>query len=212
MSAKFQPTDVALIDRTVDGVALRTQATVGYVLDGGATDIQVPADAVDPNASMEELVTVLSPAMFRVAKSIVGDRALAEDVVQDALLRVWQHRDEYRGDAPLKNWVLRITHNCAVSALRKRRDDVRDPAVLPEGDAPVTADIERSVAGKAAIDDLWLALDRLDEVSRTIVVLREVERLSYEEISEVLNLPLPTIKTRLFRARRILSEHLKEWR
>jgi RNA polymerase sigma-70 factor, ECF subfamily len=193
-------------------VRLRIQATVGYVELGGATEVLAPADAVHPDASMEELVSILSPAMFRVAKSIVGDRALAEDVVQDALLRVWQHRADYRGDAPLKNWVLRITHNCAVSALRKRRDDVRDPAVLPEGEAPITSDIERSVAGRAAVDDLWLALDRLDEVSRTIVVLREVERLSYEEISEVLNLPLPTIKTRLFRARRILSDHLKEWR
>jgi RNA polymerase sigma-70 factor, ECF subfamily len=161
---------------------------------------------------MDELVQILSPAMFRVAQSIVCDRALAEDVVQDALLRVWQHRDDYRGDAPLKNWVLRITHNCAVSALRKRRDDVRDPAVLPEGEGTAASDIERSVAGRAAVDDLWLALDRLDDVSRTIVVLREVERLSYEEIAEVLNLPLPTIKTRLFRARRVLSEHLKEWR
>jgi RNA polymerase sigma-70 factor, ECF subfamily len=179
---------------------------------GGIAEVQAPADAVDPNASMEELVTILSPAMFRVAKSIVSDRALAEDVVQDALLRVWQHRDDYRGDAPLKNWVLRITHNCAVSALRKRRDEVRDPSVLPEGEAPVGSDIERAVAGRAAVDDLWLALDRLDEVSRTIVVLREVERLSYEEISEVLNLPLPTIKTRLFRARRVLSDHLREWK
>jgi RNA polymerase sigma-70 factor, ECF subfamily len=173
---------------------------------------QPPVDAVDPSASMDELVEILSPAMFRVAQSIVGDRALAEDVVQDALLRVWQHRDDYRGDAPLKNWVLRITHNCAVSALRKRRDDVRDPSVLPEGESPPGSDIERSVAGRAAVDDLWVALDRLDDASRTIVVLREVERLSYEEIAEVLNLPLPTIKTRLFRSRRILSEHLKEWR
>jgi RNA polymerase sigma-70 factor, ECF subfamily len=49
-------------------------------------------------------------------------------------------------------------------------------------------------------------------VSRSIVVLREIERMSYEEISEVLGLPLPTVKTRLFRARRTLSERLKEWR
>jgi RNA polymerase sigma-70 factor, ECF subfamily len=197
--------------------AIETQAAVGaaWAPPGAASTTFTnppPADAVDPDASMEELVAVLSPAMFRVAQSIVCDRALAEDVVQDALLRVWQHRDDYRGDAPLKNWVLRITHNCAVSALRKRRDDVRDPAVLPEVEGSPGSDIERSVAGKAAVDDLWIALDRLDDVSRTIVVLREVERLSYEEIAEVLNLPLPTIKTRLFRARRVLSEHLKEWR
>ena len=170
-------------------------------------------DGPTSSSPLEELVAAFGTSMFRVAKSIVGDRSMAEDVVQDALLRVWMHLDDYRGDAPLKNWVLRITHNCAVSAVRKRRDEARDPMVLSEAEAPAaSSDPARVTAGRAAVDDLWLALDQLDATSRSIVVLREIERLSYEEIGELLNLALPTVKTRLFRARRTLSEHLKEWR
>lgn len=162
---------------------------------------------------IEELVTEFGPAMYRVAQSIVGERTMAEDVVQEALLRAWQHLGDYRGDAPLKNWVLRITHNCAVSALRRRREEARDPMVMGETEqASGSIDTERTVAGRAAVDGLWAALDSLDSVSRSIVVLREIERMTYEEIAEVLGLPLPTVKTRLFRARRTLSERLKEWR
>jgi RNA polymerase sigma-70 factor, ECF subfamily len=162
---------------------------------------------------IEDLVTEFGPAMYRVAQSIVGERTMAEDVVQEALLRAWQHIGDYRGDAPLKNWVLRITHNCAVSALRRRREEARDPMVMGETEQAVgNIDTERTVAGRAAVDGLWVALDSLDSVSRSIVVLREIERMSYEEIAEVLGLPLPTVKTRLFRARRTLSERLKEWR
>jgi RNA polymerase sigma-70 factor, ECF subfamily len=162
---------------------------------------------------IEDLVAEFGPAMYRVAQSIVGERTMAEDVVQEALLRAWQHIGDYRGDAPLKNWVLRITHNCAVSSLRRRREEARDPMVMGETEQAVgNIDTERTVAGRAAVDGLWLALDTLDSVSRSIVVLREIERMSYEEISEVLGLPLPTVKTRLFRARRTLSERLKEWR
>jgi RNA polymerase sigma-70 factor, ECF subfamily len=162
---------------------------------------------------IEELVSEFGPAMYRVAQSIVGERTMAEDVVQEALLRAWQHIGDYRGDAPLKNWVLRITHNCAVSSLRRRREESRDPMVMGETEQAVgNIDTERTVAGRAAVDGLWVALDSLDSVSRSIVVLREIERMTYEEIAEVLGLPLPTVKTRLFRARRTLSERLKEWR
>ncbi len=178
--------------------------TVGEIDQPQATWVSLPIEA---------LVTEFGPAMFRVAQSIVGDRTIAEDVVQESLLRAWQHLADFRGDAPLKNWVLRITHNCAVSAVRRRREDVRDPTVMAETEQQVGgADTERTVTGRAAMAGLWQALDTLDATSRSIVVLREIERMSYEEISEVLGLPLPTVKTRLFRARRTLSERLKEWR
>jgi RNA polymerase sigma-70 factor, ECF subfamily len=129
---------------------------------------------------IEELVSEFGPAMYRVAQSIVGERTMAEDVVQEALLRAWQHIGDYRGDAPLKNWVLRITHNCAVSSLRRRREESRDPMVMGETEQAVgNIDTERTVAGRAAVDGLWVALDSLDSVSRSIVVLREIERMSY---------------------------------
>jgi RNA polymerase sigma-70 factor (ECF subfamily) len=159
------------------------------------------------------LVAEYGPAIYRVARSVVRDAGLAEDVVQDTLLKVWQNHDSFRGDAPIRHWVLRIAHNSAVSMLRKRRDEARDPGTIVEHpDDGARADIHRDLEGRFAVDQLWTALDRLDSTSREIVVLRELEGLSYEEIGEVLGLPLPTVKTRLFRARRTLTELLAGWR
>ena len=159
---------------------------------------------------LDELIDQHAPSMYRVARSIVHAASLAEDVVQESLVKAWQAAATFRGDASLRSWALRITHNTAISTLRKRREDVRSPDLLPEQDHGHSTD--RQVAAKFMVDELWVAIDRLDELSRTIVVLRELEGLSYEDIAETLSLPLPTIKTRLFRARKTLANALSEWR
>jgi RNA polymerase sigma-70 factor, ECF subfamily len=175
-----------------------------------------PADLVavsDEDRLLAEILEVHAPAMYRVARSIVHDSSLAEDVVQESVMKAWRAIDSYRGDSSLRSWVLRITHNTAISMLRKRREDVRDPAVLPESSTSIDyASPEREIDAKLTVDQLWRALDQLDSTSRTIVVLREIEGMSYEDISETLELPLPTIKTRLFRARRQLATALTEWK
>ena len=159
---------------------------------------------------MSELIAEHSDAVFRVAMSVTRDSALAEDVSQDALIKAWQALPTYRGEAPLRNWILRITHNTAVSALRRRREELRDPSELPERTSHVS--VESTVQNRLAYDRFTLALDELDEVSRSIVTLRELEGCAYDEICEILDLPLPTVKTRLLRARRQLARSLEGWR
>lgn len=104
---------------------------------------------------------------------------------------------------------LRIAHNTSISLVRKRRDEPRDPHQLPE-EAPHSS-VESEVENLLAIDRFELALGDLDDTSRSIVVLREVEGFSYDEIVDVLQLPMPTVKTRLLRARRELARALKGW-
>ena len=165
----------------------------------GVTDVQ-----------LEELMTEHAEAAYRVALSVTRDPDLAQDVTQDAMLKAWQALPTWRGDAPLRNWVLRITHNTAISTLRKRREIVQDPFEMPE---PATQrSVERQAHGRMVLDAFEEALGRLDELTRSIVVLREVESLSYDEIAELLEVPLPTVKTRLLRARRQLSASLEGWR
>ncbi|MCB0972988.1 MAG: RNA polymerase sigma factor [Actinobacteria bacterium] len=158
---------------------------------------------------ISEIVKEHSAAVFRVAVSIVRDKALAEDVTQDTFVKAWKALPTFRGEGSLRGWLLRIAHNTAVSALRRIREDPYEPDWLPEQAAGTT--IERVVEGRAAVNDLWAALDQLDETSKTIVVLREVEGMSYDEIAETLNVSLPTVKTRLFRARKALTESLAGW-
>jgi RNA polymerase sigma-70 factor, ECF subfamily len=174
--------------------------------------IQGQGEGDNSDALLREILDVHSPSMFRVARSIVHDSALAEDVVQESIVKAWRGLAGYRGESSLRSWLLRITHNTAISMLRKRREDVRDPSILPEGSNGIDyASPERTVDGRMMVDQLWVALDQLDPVSRTIVVLREIEAMSYEDIVETMQLPLPTIKTRLFRARRQLASALTEW-
>lgn len=147
-------------------------------------------------------------AIFRMAYTVLRDRGLAEDVVQETIITAWRRLPEWRGDGSLRGWVLSIAHNTSVSYLRRMHDDATEPARMPERQAP--DDVERTVDGRADVDRLAAALADLDELSRSIVVLRDIEGLPYQEIADILDLPLPTIKTRLLRARRELQRVLHE--
>jgi RNA polymerase sigma-70 factor (ECF subfamily) len=163
-----------------------------------------------PTEQLESLVKDHLDAVYRVAFSVVRDSALAEDVAQDAILKAWKALPTFRGESSLRSWVLRITHNTAISTLRKRREEVRDPDLLPE--TASSSSTEHDVVGSMSIDAFEEALNQLDELSRSIVVLREVEGMSYDEVAETLEVPLPTVKTRLLRARRVLATALEDWR
>lgn len=164
--------------------------------------------AVD-DISLEELVREHADAVYRVALSVTRDPMLAEDASQDSLIKAWQALPKFRGEAPLRNWILRITHNTAVSILRKRRDELRDPEHLPERVA--YGAIETEVQHRLALERFEAALEDLHPTSRAIIVLREVEGLAYDEICDVLELSMPTVKTRLLRGRRQLAKALDGW-
>jgi RNA polymerase sigma-70 factor, ECF subfamily len=148
-------------------------------------------------------------AVYRVARSIVHDASLADDVVQETMLKAWRNSPVGPGEEIPRNWLLKVARNTAISLLRTRREDLHGPDTLPEGPGGVST--TRTVEGRAQFDDLLQALQHLDEDARSLIVLKEVDDLSYEEIAATLDLPLPTVKTRLFRARKALKDAMKEW-
>lgn len=150
--------------------------------------------------------------VYGFAVYFLGNRTEAEDVTQDVLLRLWQHRDTVE-ESRLLGWLLRVTRNACVDALRRRRvyrnlmtpDDERlgqaaagDPT--PDDDAEA-ADFQRH---------LRRALAQIPDPYRSIVILREVQELKYEEISGAMDLPLNTVKVYLHRGRKMLRQHLSE--
>jgi RNA polymerase sigma-70 factor, ECF subfamily len=183
---------------------------------GDRTDAAAPPSGAAPRTGAEveralaSLIAAHSDTVYRLARSIVHDAALADDVVQETMVKAWRALPEFDGVVP-RAWLMKVARNTAISLLRTRRDQVRESAdfddVAAAGSGPATTALDR-----AALDDLWAALGRLDESSRSMVVMRELNGLSYEEIAEVLDLPLATVKTRLFRARRALQVMMKEWR
>jgi RNA polymerase sigma-70 factor (ECF subfamily) len=86
-----------------------------------------------------------------------------------------------------------------------------DPNEFPEAPTRPERSVESAVQSGLVVDEFVEALDTLDDLSRSVVVLRELEGLSYEEIAEILDVPMPTVKTRLLRSRRRLSAALREW-
>jgi len=154
---------------------------------------------------LRELIEEHADAVYRVAYGVLHDRGLAEDVVQETMIKAWEASDSFRGDSSLRTWVLRIAHNSAIDALRRRRDQATAPEDLPEtSEGDPDGDPARRAAGRADLEQLATAMGRLDELSRSVVVLREVEGMSYQQIADALDLPIATVKTRLLRARRVL--------
>jgi RNA polymerase sigma-70 factor (ECF subfamily) len=166
----------------------------------------------DPEA-FRALVVRYQRKVYAVALGIVRDRDLAWDVSQEAFVRVHQHLGDFRDDAAFPTWIHRITARLAVDALRKerpgRRKDVADvpEAVLQEaapgilatalGTNPQDTALRRELSGR-----IGEALDALPEAHRAILVLRELDGLSYEELAERLDIPKGTVMSRLFHARK----------
>ena len=222
VSLSASPTPGSLLYRTEDEMLQGHADTLGSPSARGRAGAnsapatgEVPAfdnlAHLDPDAQLRLLIRDHGDSMFRVALSIVRHHQFAEDVTQDALLKAWRALPGFRGDAPLRGWLLRITHNTAVSALRKRREEPLDPYVLGQSAALDLTAIDESVENRAAYADFFVALAELDELSKTIVVLREIEGLSYDEIAAALSVSLPTVKTRLLRARRTLANSMQAW-
>ena len=169
------------------------------------TDPVTKRDEAD--ALVERLIREHGESMYRVAFAMVRDRAFAEDITQESLVRAWLAMDTYRGDGSLRSWLQRITHNTAVSMLRKQRNTTYSPQLIAERADP-------GAEGASGIADLrWVlneALDGLDPLSRSIVVLRDVEGFSYDEVAEIAGVTVSAVKSRLFRSRHRLAEALRE--
>jgi len=168
-----------------------------------------PAVVLD-GASLAALVGEHSGAVYRLARSIVGDPGLADDVTQETFIKVWKRHGEFRGDGSLRGWILKIAHREAITVLRRSRDAATDPDRLAVPPDPMR--VSRVVEGRLAYEGFQAALAELDELSRAVLVLREVEGLAYDEIADALEVPVPTVKTRLLRTRRQLAAKLEGWR
>ncbi len=176
-------------------------------MDDARANEQQPRGIVAPEP-MRAAIEQHAAAVYRLAMSIVRDPALADDVVQETMIKAWRHAPQQADGTVPRAWMLRVGRNAAISMLRTRRENLfGDDA--PEQISGIT--VTRAVEGRAALVELSQALDRLDPEARALIVLREIDGLSYDDIASTMELPLPTVKTRLFRARQVLKRALEDW-
>lgn len=174
------------------------------------------------NAATEQFVRSNLGWMLAVAKRIVIDGAIAEDVVQDAFSNVFKNLETFRGDAALKTWVHRIVVNQALMALRKQRRRNEQPIdeLLPEFDGSGCRIDEPSMLSQLAQtpealllssdrrQQVLASIDRLPDSYRVVLMLRDIEELSTAEVAEMTGLTEANVKVRLHRARAALKKLL----
>lgn len=173
--------------------------------------------AAGDSAAFEALMRRYNRVLFRTARAVLRDDAEAEDALQDAYLHVYRSIGDFRGDARLSTWLVRIVANEALMRLRKRE---RRAAIVPIASGVLEeqlgqiadADMNRSPEPSAQRAEIRRLLEReidaLPADYRAVFVLRAVEELSVEETAAALAIPPATVRSRLFRARSLLREGL----
>jgi len=165
------------------------------------------------------LIAQYASPVFRLAYRILNDHADAADAVQEVFLKVFRGIGEFQGDSSLKTWIYRIAVNTASNQNRwwrrhKEQEFSLDAPQPGERDLPI-APVDHaqnpfeSLLSRETQELVRSAMGRLPECFRTVLVLREMEGLSYEEMAEILHLSMGTVKSRLARARRALKAELE---
>jgi RNA polymerase sigma-70 factor (ECF subfamily) len=173
--------------------------------------------------AFEQLVDRYEDKVYRLAFRFVRNETEAKEIVQDTFLSIWRKLDTFKGDAQFGSWVYRVAANAALMRLRSQR---RHPEVSTEelpidfldtyGHLPTAGDNwARRPDDELQSDELrrriQAAVDDLPEIYKTVFLIRDVEGLSTEETAEVLGISVPTVKTRLHRARLALREAIGQY-
>ena len=177
-------------------------------------DELVRAAAGGDEEAFAQLVALHEKKVYNLALRMCGNPEDAADAAQDAFLAAWKGLPNFRGEAGFSTWLYRLTSNAAIDQLRKGKRQ-REEASLDDGDLPLdvpdrqpgpqeaaeSAELQRAVAD---------GLRELSEDHRQILLLREYQGLSYDEIAQALEVDLGTVKSRISRARRALRKILLE--
>ena len=179
---------------------------------GGLDEATLVARAKDGDAaSYEQLVLRYQGPMYRLALRMLGNRADAEDVVQEVFLGVWRRLSTLADDTAFVAWLYRMTTNRCLNVIRARRPSAdvemdEQPSLSPAGRPEQAAEVS------AQLTVLTGALDQLTPEQRACWLLREVHGRSYDEIAQTLGTTSTAVRGRIARARAQLAEVMAPWR
>ncbi|MBS1121823.1 MAG: polymerase, sigma-24 subunit, subfamily [Deltaproteobacteria bacterium] len=176
----------------------------------------------EKRSEFERQAMVHMDALYGAAYRLTRNARDAEDLVQDALLRAYRFWDSFEQDSNCKAWLLRIVTNTFINEYqrKKRSREVLDAATAEQGatdgvlvhaDATVRQSPERALLERSVSDDVQRALEALPDDFRTAVVLCDVQGLSYKEIADIMQTPVGTVMSRLFRGRKLLAAELRDF-
>jgi len=173
-----------------------------------------PAD--EKRASFEREALVHLDALYRVALRLTGNAADADDLVQETMLKAYRAWHQYEQGTNAKGWLLTILRHAFINEYRRRTrhpetvdlDAIEPFAVFEDVQEE---DPQGAFFDQIVDDEVLRAIDQLPEQFREAIVLSDVEGMSYEEVARILSVPIGTVKSRLFRARRLLQAKLYDY-
>lgn len=157
---------------------------------------------------MEELSLQIEqqiPRLRRYAQALVGDSTRADDIVQDCLERAWSKIHLFRPGSDLRAWLFTILHNVHANAARRYNTGPALVSLVDENLAPAT---RATQLDELEVGDLRSALARLSDDQRQVILMVGMEQMRYEEVAQVLDIPIGTVMSRLHRARERLRDLL----
>lgn len=192
-------------------------------------DSSPEANDAQQKALREECLSHID-ALFGAALRMTKNRQDAEDLVQETYLKAVRNLHRYREDASCKAWLFRIMTNSYIDRYRKKKrspDEIEFdetgatgiygritdeyPAGEEAGGYLHSPDELETFLSKFVPDEIKQAIDGLSDIFREIIVLRDIEGFSYQECADILDIPIGTVMSRLYRARRLLQEELWEY-
>ena len=157
-------------------------------------------------AAARELTARLTPRVFGHAVRVLGDRAEAEDVAQDAMMRLWKVAPDWRvGEAKVSTWLYHVTANLCTDRLRRKRGVGLDEVDEPHDPSPSVTD---QLQTRERMDALQAGLQTLPERQRQAVILRHIEGLANPEIAEILEISTEAVESLTARGKRALAQAL----
>ncbi|MBR2927269.1 MAG: sigma-70 family RNA polymerase sigma factor [Clostridia bacterium] len=168
--------------------------------------------------AFEELLVRYENRVFAYAYHMLANHADAEDVTQEVFIKLWSATPQFRGEASLSTWIFRITRNACIDFLRQRREDVQSLYLQDEDGSSYQVDlVDEEIAHNPSayfareeqIEMVRAAIRELPLPYREILILRDYEGLSYEEIASLLSLELGTVRSRISRGRLKLKKILE---
>lgn len=166
-------------------------------------------------AAFEQLLERYQKTVYHQALRLLNNPEDAADVTQEVFLKVWKHLPGFRGESGFATWLYRLTDNAAIDLIRREKKRQGDRSLDDEDSAPLfppdpSPTPQQAVEGQERSQAVALGLRQLSGEHRRILVLREINGLSYDEIGSILGLSPGTVKSRLARARTALAKILQK--
>jgi RNA polymerase sigma-70 factor (ECF subfamily) len=164
------------------------------------------------------LVLKYQSRLISTAFKFVKDIQIAEDIAQESLIKSFKSISSFREDSSFYTWVYRITVNTAKNFLisKKRKDELLQTDLSEDGSfhvEPVNSDSPQEIYNAAELQEIiTITLNQLGEETKTALTLREFEGLSYEQIAEVVDCPVGTVRSRIFRGREVIDDAIREYK